>query len=176
MERWLSWSKAHDWKSCRAPKALEGSNPSLSAIWSHRPVVRFFMPGRFSFCDPVKYSLNNRRKISQQNSPRPQDFPCQAGGCSLIDPCWRVFFLQIGVRVKVIPRCLLPFVNGLRLKQARAIQVTQASISQSRQPKVTPQVPQTTAVTVFDAKKMEFYRPTYLELYLSPRPVSLAQL
>ena len=32
MERWLSWSKAHDWKSCRAPKALKGSNPFLSAI------------------------------------------------------------------------------------------------------------------------------------------------
>lgn len=31
MERWLSWSKAHDWKSCRAPKALKGSNPFLSA-------------------------------------------------------------------------------------------------------------------------------------------------
>ena len=32
MERWLSWSKAHDWKSCRAPKALKGSNPFLSAM------------------------------------------------------------------------------------------------------------------------------------------------
>ena len=32
VERWLSWSKAHDWKSCRAPKALKGSNPFLSAI------------------------------------------------------------------------------------------------------------------------------------------------
>ena len=31
MERWLSWSKAHDWKSCRAHKALKGSNPFLSA-------------------------------------------------------------------------------------------------------------------------------------------------
>ena len=31
MERWLSWSKAHDWKSCRPLKGLEGSNPSLSA-------------------------------------------------------------------------------------------------------------------------------------------------
>ena len=38
MERWLSWSKAHDWKSCRAPKALKGSNPFLSAIspWQKR--------------------------------------------------------------------------------------------------------------------------------------------
>ena len=32
VERWLSWSKAHDWKSCRAPKALKGSNPFLSAM------------------------------------------------------------------------------------------------------------------------------------------------
>ena len=32
MERWLSWSKAHDWKSCVPYKGTEGSNPSLSAI------------------------------------------------------------------------------------------------------------------------------------------------
>lgn len=31
MERWLSWSKAHDWKSCVGHKPTEGSNPSLSA-------------------------------------------------------------------------------------------------------------------------------------------------
>ena len=31
MERWLSWSKAHDWKSCVPHKGTEGSNPSLSA-------------------------------------------------------------------------------------------------------------------------------------------------
>ena len=31
LERWLSWSKAHDWKSCNVSKAFEGSNPSLSA-------------------------------------------------------------------------------------------------------------------------------------------------
>ncbi len=30
-ERWLSWSKAHDWKSCVPLKGTEGSNPSLSA-------------------------------------------------------------------------------------------------------------------------------------------------
>ena len=35
MERWLSWSKAHDWKSCRAHKALKGSNPFLSATKSY---------------------------------------------------------------------------------------------------------------------------------------------
>ena len=31
MERWLSWSKAHDWKSCNVLKAFKGSNPFLSA-------------------------------------------------------------------------------------------------------------------------------------------------
>ena len=31
MERWLSWSKAHDWKSCNVSKAFWGSNPHLSA-------------------------------------------------------------------------------------------------------------------------------------------------
>ena len=31
LERWLSWSKAHDWKSCVGYKPTEGSNPSLSA-------------------------------------------------------------------------------------------------------------------------------------------------
>ena len=31
MERWPSWSKAHDWKSCIPHKGIEGSNPSLSA-------------------------------------------------------------------------------------------------------------------------------------------------
>ena len=30
MERWLSWSKAHDWKSCNGLYPFEGSNPSLS--------------------------------------------------------------------------------------------------------------------------------------------------
>ena len=31
MERWLSWSKAHDWKSCIPYKGIKGSNPFLSA-------------------------------------------------------------------------------------------------------------------------------------------------
>ena len=31
VERWLSWSKAHDWKSCNVSKAFWGSNPHLSA-------------------------------------------------------------------------------------------------------------------------------------------------
>ena len=33
-ERWLSWSKAHDWKSCVRLTPTEGSNPSLSATLS----------------------------------------------------------------------------------------------------------------------------------------------
>ena len=44
MERWLSWSKAHDWKSCVPYKGTEGSNPSLSAkktesVW----ILSFFV-------------------------------------------------------------------------------------------------------------------------------------
>ncbi len=30
LERWLSWSKAHDWKSCVRVKPTVGSNPTLS--------------------------------------------------------------------------------------------------------------------------------------------------
>src|SRR5699024_6841429 len=32
----LAWSRAHDWKSCRRQKRLEGSNPSFSAMTGHR--------------------------------------------------------------------------------------------------------------------------------------------
>jgi hypothetical protein len=39
MERCPSWSKEHDWKSCRRLKRLEGSNPSLSAIILMHEVV-----------------------------------------------------------------------------------------------------------------------------------------
>ena len=34
MEKSPSWSRAHDWKSCRPLKGLEGSNPSFSATES----------------------------------------------------------------------------------------------------------------------------------------------
>ena len=37
MEKSPSWSRAHDWKSCRPLKGLEGSNPSFSAI--KNPVI-----------------------------------------------------------------------------------------------------------------------------------------
>ena len=49
----LAWSRAHDWKSCRRQKRLEGSNPSFSAIKTHAkgayktpPRVSFFMQNR----------------------------------------------------------------------------------------------------------------------------------
>ena len=49
MERWLSWSKAHDWKSCVGHKPTEGSNPSLSAreIRKLRGLRIFFVQKRF---------------------------------------------------------------------------------------------------------------------------------
>ena len=31
LEKSPSWSRAHDWKSCRRQKRLESSNPSFSA-------------------------------------------------------------------------------------------------------------------------------------------------
>ena len=43
MERWLSWSKAHDWKSCVPYKGTEGSNPSLSAKKKFRFGTSFFI-------------------------------------------------------------------------------------------------------------------------------------
>ena len=58
MERWLSWSKAHDWKSCVPYKGTEGSNPSLSAECIGRRIFglrRFFMSfrtvARCRFCN-----------------------------------------------------------------------------------------------------------------------------
>ncbi len=48
MERWLSWSKAHDWKSCVPYKGTEGSNPSLSAKNMRYPIgyLIFFYVGK----------------------------------------------------------------------------------------------------------------------------------
>ena len=46
MERWLSWSKAHDWKSCLGLYPNEGSNPSLSANKNRTFVYRQM----FCFC------------------------------------------------------------------------------------------------------------------------------
>ena len=49
MEKSPSWSRAHDWKSCRPLKGLEGSNPSFSATESLE-TVRF---QGFSFLRPA---------------------------------------------------------------------------------------------------------------------------
>ena len=49
MEKSPSWSRAHDWKSCRPLKGLEGSNPSFSATES-LGTVRF---QGFSFLRPA---------------------------------------------------------------------------------------------------------------------------
>ena len=43
MEKSPSWSRAHDWKSCRPLKGLEGSNPSFSAIQT--PVIAMVTGG-----------------------------------------------------------------------------------------------------------------------------------
>ena len=36
MEKSPSWSRAHDWKSCKPQKGFESSNLSFSAIFSIR--------------------------------------------------------------------------------------------------------------------------------------------
>ena len=83
MERWLSWSKAHDWKSCRAPKALEGSNPSLSAIRGTLMGAAFFI---------CRKRHGTRREGFEQPVPavlRPggQKSPCGAFlGCGSANP------------------------------------------------------------------------------------------
>ena len=41
MEKSPSWSRAHDWKSCRGQKLLESSNLSISA---KNPANKLFKP------------------------------------------------------------------------------------------------------------------------------------
>ena len=43
MEKSPSWSRAHDWKSCRLLKGLEGSNPSFSARKPRSLLVAWFL-------------------------------------------------------------------------------------------------------------------------------------
>ncbi len=47
MEKSRSWSSAHDWKSCRRQKRLEGSNPSFSAKCKRTPNRVFFFAFRY---------------------------------------------------------------------------------------------------------------------------------
>ena len=55
MEKSPSWSRAHDWKSCRPLKGLEGSNPSFSAI--QNPVI--VMVTGFLSCFFLYFFLNS---------------------------------------------------------------------------------------------------------------------
>ena len=53
MERWLSWSKAHDWKSCVPYKGTEGSNPSLSAKKTEsKRILSFFVFKKYNNKSP----------------------------------------------------------------------------------------------------------------------------
>ena len=65
MEKSPSWSRAHDWKSCRPLKGLEGSNPSFSARDNH-----IFGCGYF-FCD-VRY---NQESEARPHPPVPRGTP-----------------------------------------------------------------------------------------------------
>ena len=54
MEKSPSWSRAHDWKSCRPLKGLEGSNPSFSATRNPETAM---VSGFFSAVFPVFFPL-----------------------------------------------------------------------------------------------------------------------
>ena len=53
MERWLSWSKAHDWKSCSGLNPDRGSNPLLSA--KRKP--QYFVYGDYRIQNVVVFSF-----------------------------------------------------------------------------------------------------------------------
>lgn len=89
MERWLSWSKAHDWKSCRPLKGLEGSNPSLSARKSTCFCRCFFL---LLFCRLVGSFPPLGAKIPAGNQLLRQ--PPPQGGTGLEPRCsfYQIFF------------------------------------------------------------------------------------
>ena len=58
MEKSPSWSRAHDWKSCRPLKGLEGSNPSFSAI-SEQATCRLL---RLFYNHPCRCAAYQKRK------------------------------------------------------------------------------------------------------------------
>ncbi len=69
MEKSPSWSRAHDWKSCRPLKGLEGSNPSFSASSSEIPnTAPFPASPKTALCweflrfPPRLASLDSRRR------------------------------------------------------------------------------------------------------------------
>ena len=75
------WSKAHDWKSCVRLKRTEGSNPSLSAIYSKPSLAEGFVVN-----DEVEQDLNPRKEGSttsaKQNMPITAYFVCKLFGTS----------------------------------------------------------------------------------------------
>ena len=68
MERWLSWSKAHDWKSCNVSKAFWGSNPP--DLSPKRPELKSC---RVALCETERMKPN--RHAPDAPSPRPPHNP-----------------------------------------------------------------------------------------------------
>lgn len=65
MEKSPSWSRAHDWKSCRLLKGLEGSNPSFSARnrKPRRLILRGFSLSEYLISNAISvYSVSHRWK------------------------------------------------------------------------------------------------------------------
>ena len=68
MERWLSWSKAHDWKSCVPYKGTEGSNPSLSA--NRLSLDAYCVLGSFFIeMSGLHFSQSKRTTLPQRRHP-----------------------------------------------------------------------------------------------------------
>ena len=87
MEKSPSWSRAHDWKSCRPLKGLEGSNPSFSARDNHIFGCGYF----FAMCDTIRRlkhvltlpSPGGRRTGCPKYIGRPPDQPKAALGLEI---------------------------------------------------------------------------------------------
>ena len=86
MERWLSWSKAHDWKSCNVLKAFKGSNPFLSAKKEDMTFGHVFL---LFICPPAgstagagyksrlsSFDTATRRSQMPRNTPQEISFLC----------------------------------------------------------------------------------------------------
>ena len=66
MEKSPSWSRAHDWKSCRPLKGLEGSNPSFSAT---RNPGTAMVSGFFSAVFPLFFPLRPPKRHKRIQRP-----------------------------------------------------------------------------------------------------------
>ena len=68
VEKSPSWSRAHDWKSCRLLKGLEGSNPSFSARKQERRIL--LESGKIRCSRPIPgMAVLGNCQLSRKNIP-----------------------------------------------------------------------------------------------------------